>query len=139
MQSGLLCILEPVFTTVERRLDGLRRKELRPAPSQPGGQDCARSIPSSSPHENSVFAGAPIAILRRFPLPYVSMAAEKLLVWRLRPQARPVSNRRLRRLLASRRKILAHPASPGYEYRFLVRLGLVLKIARSRLNQQNGN
>ena len=74
--------LEPVFITVERRLSGLRRKKFRSAPSPPLGGDYARSIPSSSPHENSVFAGAPIAILRRFPLPYVSMAAKNLLVWR---------------------------------------------------------
>ena len=36
-----------------------RRKKFRSAPSPPGGEDCARSIPSSSPHKIYDFAGAP--------------------------------------------------------------------------------
>ena len=37
-----------------------RRKKFRSAPSPPGGEDCARSIPSSSPHKIYDFAGAPL-------------------------------------------------------------------------------
>ena len=37
-----------------------RRKKFRSAPSPPGGEDCARSIPSSSPHKIHDFAGAPL-------------------------------------------------------------------------------
>jgi len=37
-----------------------RRKKFRSAPSPPNGEDYARSIPSSSPHKISDFAGAPI-------------------------------------------------------------------------------
>ena len=37
-----------------------RRKKFRSAPSPPGGEACARSIPSSSPHKIYDFAGAPL-------------------------------------------------------------------------------
>ncbi len=37
-----------------------RRKKFRSAPSPPGGEDCARFIPSSSPHKIFDFAGAPV-------------------------------------------------------------------------------